>query len=812
MIREYSFKAFLLCFCLSILNMYSADRKELFDSNWHFYLGSVENAEQSSYDHSFWRLLDLPHDWGVEPLKEQIPGETVGPFSKKSPGGPATGQTLGGEGWYRKTFIISPEDANKRHELYFEGIYNQSEIWANGEKAYYNAYGYTTFRFDITQYCKPVGQENVIAVKVINEGKNSRWYTGSGIYRHVWMIRTPHQHLDDWGTFIKTNKVANNKAEISLATTIINGEKNNEDFKIDVQLLSPSGKIVAQSSQNKQTKTQDTIPVTFSFNIKNAELWSNETPNLYTSKISLWKGKTKLDELSIPFGIRTISFSPDNGFELNGVKMKLKGGCVHHDLGLLGAAAFDDAEERKIKLLKENGFNAVRVSHNPMSESFMNACDRLGMLVIDEAFDQWRGKKNPQDYHLYFDKWSAKDIRNLILRDRNHPSVIMWSLGNEIRERITEKGKETAGYLKNEVLKYDDTRPITAGVNKHWDKERKNMLPLDNAFYHLDVAGYNYMWRFYEEEHDRFPDRVMYGSESVATEASQNWDKVEKLPYVIGDFIWTAQDYLGESGIGNSLEIDPEENVHQFMDWPWFNGWCGDIDLLGIKKPQSYYRDILWRERNISMAVEVPIAEGKIRKVSFWGWPEEILSWTFPNMENKMMKINVYSRSPKVKLYLNNTLIEEKETDELYKASFEVPYQKGELRAVEVKDGKEGDSAILKTIGEATGLRLVADRTKIKANGQDLAYILIELVDKEGNIVYDSNRKIQISSEGNGGKIIASGTASPNDMHSFQSLNPTLFNGRAMVIVRADEKTGEMQLTVNSEGIKTAKLKVRSTN
>ncbi len=788
----------------------ASDRKELFDKGWRFNLGNVSNAELPSFDDSSWRLLNLPHDWSIEPLKNQISGETIGPFSKESPGGPATGQTLGGEGWYRKTFVISPEDSGKRHELYFEGIYNQSEIWINGKKAYYNVYGYTTFRFDITPYCNPAGQENSIAVKVLNEGQNSRWYTGSGIYRHVWMIRTSSSYIDDWGTFIQTNSIANNQADISLTTTVINGDKKSADFTIHIELISSSGKTVFKSTQNTQVSSFDTLKIPFRLDVKAPELWSTETPNLYTAKISLWKEKTKQDEIIIPFGIRTISFSAENGFELNGISMKLKGGCVHHDNGLLGAASFDRAEERKIELLKSNGFNAVRGSHNPMSESFMNACDRLGMLVIDEAFDQWRGKKNPQDYHLYFKDWSARDIKNLVLRDRNHPSVIMWSIGNEIRERITEEGKETAGYLKKEILKYDNTRPVTAGVNKHWDKDRKNMLPLDNAFYYLDVAGYNYMWRFYEEEHAKFPQRVMFGSESVATEASQNWDKVEKYPYVIGDFIWTAQDYLGESGIGNSIEVDPEENVHQFMGWPWFNGWCGDIDLLGIKKPQSYYRDVVWRERKISMAVEAPVAEGKIRKVSFWGWPEESLSWTFPGMENKTMKVNVYTRAPKVRLYLNNTLIGEKETNELYKTSFDVPYQKGTLKAVEVDNNKDGESIVLQTIGEAAALRLVADRTKITANGQDLSFVLIELTDKDGNVVYDSKRQVQLSFKGNGGRVIASGTASPNDMYSFQSMTPTLFNGRAMVIIRSDYQPGKMELIVTSDGIKSSSIQINS--
>lgn len=787
---------------MEIVEAANSVRKELFDCGWNFYLGTPENAEQPAYDDSSWRNLDLPHDWSVEPLKEQVPGQTIGPFSKQSPGGSATGQTLGGEGWYRKNFVILPENADKRHELYFEGIYNQSEVWINGHKAYYNAYGYTTFRFDITPYCNPAGQRNVIAVRVLNEGKNSRWYTGSGIYRHVWMIRTASSYIDDWGTFVTTDRVANNEADISLTTTVINGEDAETSFDVRMELISPVGKTVSQTMQSIKVTGRDTIRIPLHLQVENPELWSIETPNLYTTKLTLWKAGMQLDEVSFPFGIRTITFSAENGFELNGVQTKLKGGCIHHDNGLLGAAAFDRAEERKIEILKANGYNTIRGSHNPMSESLLSACDRLGMLVIDEAFDQWREMKNPQDYHLYFDEWSAKDIRTLVLRDRNRPSVIMWSIGNEIRERITEGGKATALYLKNEILKCDNTRPVTAGINKYWNKDRTSMLPLDNAFYHLDVAGYNYMWRFYEKDHTTFPQRIMYGSESVATEASQNWDMVEKHPYVIGDFIWTAIDYLGESGIGNSLEVNPEENVHQFMDWPWFNGWCGDIDLLGIKKPQSYYRDVLWRERKISMAVEVPVAEGKIRKVSFWGWPEEQLSWTFPGMENKPIKVNVYSRAPKVRLYLNDTLLEEKETDEYYKTQFEVAYRKGTLKAVEVNNETEGASTLLETAGEAAALRLTADKTTLTADGQDLSYVLIELVDSNDNVIYDSQRSIRITSNGTGGTIIASGTASPNDMNSFRSLTPTLFNGRAMVIVRSKHNPGPIEVAVASNGIK----------
>ncbi|PTN05916.1 glycoside hydrolase family 2 TIM barrel-domain containing protein [Mangrovibacterium marinum] len=782
------------------------DRKILFDADWHFHRGAIENGENPELDHADWRVVDLPHDWSVEPLAEQIPDSVVGPFSKASVGGFATGQTVGGEGWYRKTFVVAPEDAEKRHELYFEGVYNQSEVWVNGKKAYTNVYGYSSFRFDITSFCKPVGETNVIAVKVVNEGQNSRWYSGSGIYRHLWLLKTPKTYLEDWGTFIATANIEDNKAYISVSATVINGDGN---YDLSVRLLAPDGREVIQSGKNIRIENAPKREASFKLEVNSPLLWSPETPHLYEARIILSQSGKEMDRLSVSFGIRTIQFSVEKGFELNGQPLLLKGGCVHHDNGLLGAAAFDDAEERKIRLLKENGYNAVRVAHNPMSESFMNACDRLGMLVIDEAFDQWNGGKNPDDYHNYFKEWSARDIKALVLRDRNHPSVILWSIGNEIRERITEEGKETAGYLKNEILKYDSTRLITAGVNKHWNKDRTAMLPLDNAMYHLDVLGYNYIWRFYEEEHRKYPDRVIIGTESVATEASENWDKVEALPYVVGDFVWTAMDYLGESGLGSTVEVSPQENVHQFMGWPWFNGWCGDLDLIGTKKPQSYYRDILWRETQITMAVEMPVAEGKIRKVSFWGWPDEALSWTFPGMEGKTVKVNVYTREPNVKLYLNGELIGEQATDEKYKATFEVSYQPGKLEAVAVDNSQHVATAALETTGEPVALRLTSDRTTLEADGQQLAYVLIELVDGNGNVVVNNDRKLKLSCNG-AGRMIASGNASPMDMASFGSLEPSLFMGRAMAILRAPKKPGEIKLMVDAENMGTSTLILQS--
>ncbi|MGV3705417.1 MAG: glycoside hydrolase family 2 protein [Arcticibacter sp.] len=801
------FKLYLFILMLSIPALTHADdRKQLFDRGWKFYLGVAEQAKTFEFDDRNWRSVNLPHDWSIEPIKDQVPGKTIGPFSKESPGGAATGQTLGGEGWYRKTFTINTADAGKRHELYFEGIYNQSEIWINGKKAGENMYGYSTFRFDITPYCNAPGEKNVIAIKVVNKGKNSRWYAGSGIYRHVYLIKTGRSYIDDWLSSVQTASIHEDKAKLSISTTVIQG-RNDKNLMLDAVLMSPEGKVVAEERRPVSESARDTAAMAFNFMVASPKLWNVTSPFLYTLKLTLTNKDGVQDIVNIPFGIRTIAFSVDKGFEINGQTLNLKGGCIHHDNGLLGAAAYDRAEERKIELLKANGFIAIR-SHNPMSESFMRACDRLGMLVINEAFDQWEKKKNPDDYHQYFKEWSAKDIRSLVLRDRNKPSVIMWSIGNEIYERLTDRGVEIAAYLRKEVLKYDTTRAITAGVNNQWDKERKNRVPIDDAFRSLDVAGYNYMWSYYERDHVRFPERVMVGTESVATEAAANWDKVEKLPYVIGDFIWTAMDYLGESGLGSSIEVDPSENVHFFQGWPWYNAWCGDIDLLGIKKPQSYYRDIVWKQRNITMAVELPVKPGKIRKVSFWGWPEESLEWNFPEYINKEVSVNVYSRAPKIKLYLNGKFLTEQKTDSIYKATFKIPYQPGTLKAVEETNGVAGDSILLVTPGQKRMLRLSADRKELSADGQSLSHVLIELVDQHGQVIMESGRKVNISITGKAGQIVASGNAAPNDMESFNSLQPKLFNGRAIVILRSGYEKGKVSLKVRSTQLNSSKLKI----
>ena len=783
-------------------NISASERKMLFNENWKFHRGSVANAENPNYNDSKWRTLDVPHDWSVEPAPIQKSGITVGPFcivNEGGAGGIDLGQTLGGEGWYRKEFTLNSEDKDKLLTLYFEGVYNQSEIFVNGKKVHFNPYGYTSYKVDITPYCNKSGEKNIVAVRVLNVGENSRWYGGSGIFRHVWMIKTNKTYLDEWDTFINASEIKDKKAVIKFSTILNNINDNNKSGKINIKVISPQGKEVY--SNISDIKLIDKTQYNKTFEITKPELWSVETPNMYKAEITLLNDGKETDKISVPFGIRTISFSAKDGFLLNGKSVKLKGGCIHHDNGLLGAAAIDRAEEKKVELLKANGYNAVRCAHNQVSEYFLESCDKLGMLVIHETFDQWQKPKRKDDYSNFFDQCSDYDLTQSVVRDRNHPSIIMWSIGNEIEQRADiPEGDMISKRLVNTIRKYDDSRFTTIGANDFWDRRH---FSWDNdshrAFENVDVAGYNYVWQKYESDHIAYPERVIYGSESYPKEAAQNWNLVEKHPYIIGDFVWTAIDYIGEAGLGHARELAEGEWDSQFMGWPWYNAWCGDIDFCGDKKPQSFYRDVIWREKPITMAVRRPVAKGKKEIVNGWGWTDELNSWNWEGYENQPMRVNIYSRSPKVKLYLNDILIGEKETDpETYTATFEVKYQPGILKA-ETSDRKK-NSFILKTAGEPAAIRLTADRNIISASKNDLSYIKIEIIDNDGNIVTDSDINVNINCSGNG-EGIGSGNAAYADMESFRSMKPKTFRGKAIAIVQPNGKKGEIKISVSSESL-----------
>lgn len=807
-VRLLALLALIPCF---ITESSASERKVSMNENWKFYRGCIANAEQTSFKDTQWRVLDLPHDWSMDPVPVQREGITIGPFSRMSVGGADTGQTVGGEGWYRKEFTIQPEDADKIISLYFEGAYNQTEVWINGQKACFNPYGYIPFKIDIQPYCNAPGIPNIIAVKVVNEGLNSRWYAGSGIYRHVWLMKTDKVHLDEWDTFIDASKVEGKKATIDLHSILHNSGKEKVTAHLKIQIFSPQGEEVYSTTQPVNISGETNIPISLTFDIKKPELWSVDTPSLYTVHLSV-KSKKLSDEITVPFGIRTVEFSAEKGFLLNGKPLKLKGGCLHHDNGLLGAVAINRAEERKVELMKANGFNAVRCSHNLPSEYFLQACDRLGLLVIDEVFDQWQQAKRPQDYHQFFDEWSEHDIATMVRRDRNHPSIIMWSIGNEIAERADEPtGEIIARKLIATIHKYDTSRATTAAVNSFWDRRDFSWeKDSERAFRNLDISGYNYQWKEYEKDHARFPQRIMYGSESVPKEAARNWNLIDKNSYLIGDFVWTALDYLGEAGLAHTLELAPGEHSPQFMGWPWYNAWCGDIDFCGDKKPQSYYRDILWKRRDISLAVQPPVVKGKREDINYWGWKNEFLSWNWKGYEGETMAVHVYSRSPKVRLYLNDRLLGEKEVNpDTYTASFEVPYEPGQLKAINLKGKKETTSTELCTTGIPAMIHLTADRMKIKADKNDLSYIKVEILDKDGKLIPDCSIPLEIKSTGKG-SVIAAGNGSADDMRSFRSLKPKTFRGKAIAIVQPNTEKGTITLTVSAEGLPEAAIVIET--
>lgn len=779
-----------------------------FDNDWLFTNDSVANAAETNFNDSQWEKIDLPHDWSLNDLPNQTEGSIVGPFDKRSPGFTQTGFTRGGVGWYRKKFKTGKAEQNKQVTIHFDGVYMNSDIWLNGHHLGNHPHGYTPFYFDLTSYLKPVGQENVLAVRVKNEGRNSRWYSGSGIYRHVWLTATEPIHIAPWGIAITTPDVSAQKATIIINSTLNNEQSSQRNISLVTTIVSPDGKAVGNVQHNlslgagaSKTEEQNT-------SLANPALWSVETPRLYKAVTEIREGNKVVDRVETSFGIRSLSFSAEKGFLLNGKRVLLKGGCIHHDNGPLGAAAIDRAEERKIEILKRNGFNAIRTSHNPPSKHLLDVCDRLGMLVIDEAFDMWDRAKTPSDYHQYFKDWWQRDLQSMIFRDRNHPSVIIWSIGNEIEERVDTSGLRIAKQLTDEAHRLDPTRPVTEAFCEYWEPTNKNKQwnETSPAFALVDIGGYNYLWRLYKEDHQQFPNRIIIGAETLPNEALENWNMAEKNPYVLGDFVWTAMDYLGEAGVANAFYDVTKKN--RLVGWPWFNAWCGDIDLIGQKKPQSYYRDVVWRNRPIAMAVHEPIPDGMVETLSRWGWPQELQSWTWPGAESKSLQVRVFSRAPMVRLLLNGKEVgEQKISDTSITAVFEVPYQPGTLKAVNVENGKETAVFELKTAGASKRIRLIADRKNIKANRNDLSYITAEVVDENNQVVPNAEMPIQFSVEGVG-ELAAVGNANPKDVASFHNGERKTFHGRCLAIVRPKGKAGTVKLKASAKGLATTEITI----
>ena len=764
-------------------------RETNFNEGWKFFLGDTAAASRPDFDDAAWRTLDLPHDWSIE-----------GAPDIDNPMGNDGGYYPAGIGWYRKTFRFTPDAQRLETLVYFEGVYMNAEVFINGQSLGVRPYGYSSFFHDLTPYLKEGA--NVLAVRVDNsQQKNCRWYTGSGIYRNVKLVRTPLLHFEPWGVFVHS-EVDGNDATVEVEASVTNG--SGEDMSVTVSAAIEGG---TTASRPVNLEAGETRTVRLRLPMKGVKLWTPETPNLYRVTCHVEHGDMS-DAVTETFGVRTVEYDARHGLRLNGKPIELNGSCVHHDNGPLGAAAWRDAEWRKVRLLKEAGFNAVRTSHNIPSETFLDACDSLGLLVIDEAFDGWRAAKNKYDYSVYFDQWWTKDIESMVLRDRNHPSIFCWSIGNEIIERKTPEAVLTAHALAGHVRKCDPTRPVTSALAA-WDSDWEIYDPLAAAH---DIVGYNYMMHKGPSDHERVPGRVMMQTESYPRDAFRNWAWVNDHPYIIGDFVWTGIDYLGESGIGRFYYKGETEGQHwERKHFPWHGAYCGDIDLTGWRKPISYYREMLFFpvRNKLHLSVKEPSGYyGEVKETMWSVWPTWE-SWNWPGHEGKDIDVEIYSRYPAVRLYLNGKLVGEKATTraEEFKAIFTLPYEAGTLRAVGVENGQEVESRTLETAGKPARIRLTADRTEMAADGQSLVYVTAEVTDKQGRVVPDADNLLTFELKGEG-SLLATCSGDLKDCVVATSPERKAWKGRAMAVAKAGREAGKLVVSVSGKGLKKASVTV----
>ena len=746
-------------------------QRQLFDNGWQFtHDGKTIN-------------VDLPHDWAIAYAPDPATGTS----------GTDGGWYPGGKGEYRKTFATPKTEIVKLH---FEGVYQKAEVFVNGQKAGQHAYGYTPFTVDVTPYLYQDKRENEVVVKVDNsEQPNCRWYTGSGIYRHVWLQAMPALHIAENGVFVTTHDISAERAIVGVEVTVANESDRDRNAMVVVD----SGMMMV-AVPARQTKT-----VATSYAVRNPDLWSPDDPYLYETKVELKESGIVIDEHRARFGIRSFSYDAEGGFVLNGKPLLINGACVHHDDGVLGAMAFDAAEIRKVRQMKEAGFNLIRTSHNPTTRAFLDACDSLGMLVIGEAFDGWRTAKKPYDYSTLIDSCYREDIRAMVERDRNHPSIICWSIGNEVIERKDIRVITTARQLKQAILDYDKTRPVTEALCA-WDDDWEIYDP---HFDVLDIGGYNYMIHKHATDHQRNPRRVMWQTESYPRDAFQNWALVHGYPYIIGDIVWTGLDYLGEAGIGRYY-YEGERAGEHYVDGgqpDWHGAYCGDVDVTGWRKPISHYREMLWKDsKDLYMAVKEPDGyHGKILETRWSVWPTWE-SWNWPSWEGKPIDVEVYTKAPEVTLYLNDKPIGTKAVSQSteYKAVFTVPYEAGTLRAE-----AGGKRVTLSTAGEPARLRLTADRYVMTAGGQDLSFITVEVIDREGRVCPNAAIPCEAIVKGQG-TLLSFASADLKDCEPYTSPRVTTWKGRALLVVRSSQKKGKAQVCIKSS-LPTASIFIQST-
>ena len=777
-----------------------------------------------TFDDSGWRQLTLPHDFGIEgPFNQEYSGETG-----KLP--------WFGVAWYRKHFKVAATDKTKRLYLQIDGAMAYSSVWLNGEFVGGWPYGYSSYELDLTPFIK-LGSENVIAIRLDNPPDSSRWYPGGGLYRNVWLVKTAPAHIGHWGTFVRTPAISDASATVDLRVTVNNDSASSVDATVRTSIfaLGQRGVSRGNAQTNILVPANSLQSAALSLKVTKPKLWNLESPNLYVAVTKIEQQGRIVDEYETVFGIRSIKFDEKEGFYLNGKHVYLKGVCDHHDLGPLGSAINIRALERQIEILKEMGVNAIRTSHNPPAPELLELCDRMGIVVMDEAFDAWRRSKKKNDYSRIFDDWHEKDMRALIRRDRNHPSVILWSIGNEIGEQGNAEGHALAASLTKIVHEEDPTRPSTAAAN--------NRNSGYNGFQKsVDVFGYNYQFADYGKFREANPTMPLFGNETASTVSSRGeyffpveadkskgradfqvssydlyaprwatppdteFEAQDKYPYVGGEFVWTGFDYLGEPtpyGGDSTTQLDftdPAERTRTANELkergrirvPSRSSYFGIVDLCGFKKDRFYIYQARWRP-DLPMAHILP----------HWNWPERV---------GQVTPVHVYTSGDEAELFLNGRSLGRKKKDQYqYRLRWdEVKYEPGELRVVAYKGGKRWAEDLMRTTATVSKITMAADRARIKADGSDLSFITVTLTDAAGLLVPRSKNRIKFSLTGPG-EIVAVDNGDATSHESFQSPERNAYNGMALVVVRTKKgQPGQIRLRAESAGLRSAELALTS--
>lgn len=832
------------------------DRRQDFTAGWTFHLGDDSAASRPDYDDTAWRILNLPHDWAIE-----------GEFSRDNPSGTGGGALPGGIGWYRKTFTVDKADEGKRLYIDFDGVYMNSEVFINGHSLGVRPYGYVSFSYDLTPYIK-WGGKNVVAVRVDNgEQPNSRWYSGCGIYRNVWLTKLNPVHIAQWGTFITAEDVSKNSARLNIRTKIQydaaaqlqDSVKQADgtyvvfdseivplaDVVLQSRLMDAEGNVVDEVASELQVIPTCLNEVEQEIVVKNPNLWSVNTPYIYkVNSILIDKitGKV-LDNYCTNTGIRTFRFDAQKGFILNGERLKINGVCMHHDLGCLGAAVNIRAIERQLEILQEMGCNGIRCSHNPPSPELLDLCDRMGFIVMDETFDMWRKRKTAHDYSRYFNEWHERDLTDLILRDRNHPSVFIWSIGNEVLEQWSDAKADTLtleqanlilnfGHdqsmlakegemsvnslltkkLADMVKALDSTRPVTAGCN---EPNPNNHLFRSEA---LDLIGFNYHDDWFAGVPEKFPGKPFIVAESVSALMTrgyyrmpsdetvicpERWDK----PYFDDSFSCSSYDNChvpwGNSHEGTMRHVKNNDFISGQYVWTGFDylgeptpyGWparssyFGIVDLAGFPKDVYYLYQSEWHpEKKV------------LHLFPHWNWTpgQDIDMWAY------------YNNADEVELFVNGESqgVRTKGKDDFH-VVWRVKYESGVVKVVSRKDGKTVLEKEIHTAGEPAQIRLTADRNEIKSDGRDLSFVTVEVLDKDGNLCPNADNQIMFDVQG-AGFIAGVDNGSPVSMEKFKADHRRAFYGKCLVVVQSDGKSGGIKLTATSEGLKTAVTAIKA--